>query len=143
MEKERPLHLGIDHKKKRLVMRIGTGDKKVSAGMGLKEIADFMALLSHAQYVLARSTQGHGELNLPIDPMIAFQPVAGQFRIGMQESIAQLVIGDDPTTGEVILTLLGGAGRISGFRMSPDMAQQLGQGLLDSAEKASTPQTKQ
>jgi hypothetical protein len=129
-----PFRLGIDHDKKELrVNVVGKDGKTVSATMTLQEIAQFIAILSQCQHALVRTLAGV-KTDLPIDPAIAFEPVAGRERISAYEGIRRLAVGVDRAQGLVSMTLLSASDRISEYRMSSDSAQRLGQGLLDAAD---------
>jgi hypothetical protein len=120
----------------------GDDGRNVEAGMSPEDISDFMAILSHCQHVLTLSHVGV-EVHLPIDPKIAFAPVAGGRVLTAYEGIRKLSIGIDESAGTVSMTLLGSSGRLSSYRMRPETARILGQGLLDRADETPAPQTKQ
>jgi hypothetical protein len=123
---KRSFKLGIDYGKNRLVVDLrGTLD--------LQDVSKLMTFLSHCQHVLVLSSAGQ-RLDLPIDPQIAFQSPGG-YAIGAHDTIVQYSVGIDHSMGSVAMTLLGATSRLSGYRMSPDMAHRLANSLLNATEQ--------
>ena len=137
-----PIRLGIDHLNKRLrIILKGVGGQEAEAYFESDQIAEFITILSQIHHVLILSEAGI-ELKMPIDPTIAFQPQAGALALGAYEGVSRLAVGTDDLSGTVALQLLSPSGRLSGFRITPETARRLGQGLVDAAEKTTTPTTK-
>lgn len=143
MPKVLPFRLSIDHARKCLRMRVeGASGQTVSASMDIEQIGGLMAILSHCQHALVRTLAGV-KTDLPIDPQIAFKPVAGKQAIGAYEGLRRIATGVDDNQGLVSMLLLSVLGRLSEYRMSPEMARHLGQGLIDAAENAPAPRKPQ
>jgi hypothetical protein len=135
-----PFKLGIDHNAKRLHMTvIGDNNQKITAKLTSAGLAEFVAILSQCQYALALSRTGQ-EVDLPIDPNIAFEPVAGGYALGTYDIHERHLIGIDTQAGAVVLTLLSHRGRLTGIRMSPNTARTLGAQLQHTADRVSSPQ---
>lgn len=130
-----PINLEIDHDKKLLIMSLKAGEEKLSTSMNVDEISRFMALLSQCQHVLVLSLTGHEE-DLPFDPAKAFAAGPGRHAIGAYEVHRRHAVGIDGELGAVAMTLLSRVGRLTGIRMSPDAARNLGRGLLQMADEA-------
>lgn len=60
---------------------------------------------------------------------------AGSFGVSAYEGIAQFSVGIDDAKGAIALLVWSAAERLSGFRMSPDMANGMGQALLNGANQ--------
>jgi hypothetical protein len=139
MAKTLPFRLGIDHDRKMLRMRVqNSAGKYVQANIDAEQLAEFMTILSHCQHALVLSKAGH-VVNLPIDPRMAFEPEVGPFLLGAYEGVQKLSAGIDEQTGTVGLLILSPSGRLSGFRIIPETARALGEGLVDAAEKMPGP----
>ena len=142
MAKTVPFKLGIDHDKKRLVMTV-EGDKGPStASMDAEGIAQFMAILSQCQHALVLSHAGQ-EVDLPIDPNIAFDTVGGRYAIEYFEMHKKHALGVDNEMGAVGMKILSRKGRLTSIRMSPEAARNLGKGLLQVADQVVPPQKRQ
>jgi len=129
------MRLAIDHGRKVLRMRVqNAAGKHVQANMDLDQIAEFITILSHCQHALVLSQAGH-IVDLPLDPQIAFKPQAGTMLLGAYEGAAKMTVGVDDLLGAVSLLILSPSGRLSGFRIAPEMARDLGNGLVEAADK--------
>jgi hypothetical protein len=120
----------------------GKDGKDVSAFMDLDQIAELMAILSHCQHVLVLSSAGR-EVNMPIDPNIAFQPEAGSQALGAYEGISRFAMGVDDLAGLVAFQFLSSSGRLSGYRIKPEKARALSRDLEAAADATPTPAMKQ
>jgi hypothetical protein len=132
-----PVKLAIDHKEKVLRIAIVGGDgKTISATLDCEQIADFVATLTQCQHALVLSATGQ-EVNMPIDPNIAFEPVAGHYVPDFFEVHRRHTVGIDNELGAVAIRLLSRRGRLTSIRMPPEAAQNLGAGLLKVAAEIS------
>jgi hypothetical protein len=135
-----PLTLGIDHDKKRLVIVVNDPDGHESKGsLGLEDLAKFMAILSHYQHALVHSCAGQ-KIPLPLDPNVAFEENE-KYALGAHEGLSRASVGIDDAMGAVAMTALGSSGRLTGYRMSPDMARWMAQALVKAAEQTPNPPT--
>jgi hypothetical protein len=97
----------------------------VVAEMTVDDIAELMATLSQCQHALVLSHAGM-EVSLPVDPTIAFEPVAGGYALGVFEAHWQHALGSDTELGAVELQLLSRKGRLTNIALPPDAARHLG-----------------
>jgi hypothetical protein len=136
---EPPFKLDIDHKEKLLGITItGTNGNEVTATFDLHDLIQIMANLSHCQHVLALAEAGH-QLTFPFDPATVFDQSRPGYTFGSTDTIAQVLTSIDDTRGAVVMTVLGGSNRLSGYRMSPDKARKLGDMLLTAADRTPSP----
>jgi hypothetical protein len=138
-----PFKLGIDHSEKRLIIEMqNTSGKNLSVSLDANHVAAFITTLSQCQHALILSMAGQ-EVDLPLNPLIAFRPVAGLMALGAYEGVSKLSVGTDDLSGTVALTMLSPSGRLSGFRIGAETARHLGAGLLKAADLVTSPATKQ
>jgi hypothetical protein len=123
----RSFKLGIDYEKNRLVLDL-------AGSLDFQDVSKLMAFLSHCQHVLVLSSAGQ-RLDLPIDPNIAFKSSPGGYGLGSHDTIARYAVGIDDAMGMVGMTVLGASDRLSGYRISPDMARRLASSLLRAADQ--------
>jgi hypothetical protein len=142
MPKVFPFQFGLDRDKKLLRMTVKGEDSTISASMDEEEIAEFIALLTQCQHALVMLHAGH-DVSLPIDPAVAFEPVAGKIALDYFEVLKRHAIGSDSQHGAVSLKLLSRKGRLTSIRMSVDAAQNMGAGLVQVAATVGPPQRKQ
>jgi hypothetical protein len=137
-----PFKLGLDREKKRLQMMVEGDNGPSMASMDEEEIADFIAILTQCQHALVLLHAGQ-DATLPLDPNIAFDPVAGRFAVDYFEVHKRHAIGIDQQHGAVGLKILSRKGRLTSIRMSPEAARNMGAGLLQVADEVGSPQRKQ
>jgi hypothetical protein len=138
-----PFRIAIDHEKKVLRIAVeGRDGSRVTASMDCDQIAEFMAILSQCQHALVLSHAGQ-EVDLPIDPNIAFETIAGRYALNYFEVHRRHSLGIDTELGAVGMRLLSRKGRLTNIRMSPEAARNLGEGLLKLADEVPAPQAKQ
>jgi hypothetical protein len=121
-------------KKQLLLTAVGDDGHNIVAEMTVDDIAELMATLSQCQHALVLSHAGM-EVLLPVDPTIAFEPVAGGYALGVFEAHWQHALGIDTELGAVELQLLSRKGRLTNIALTPDAARRLGAQLLQLADR--------
>lgn len=131
--KECHFRFAIDYLAKKLRFAVAGDDGAIANGaINSDQISRLAAHLSQMQYALDLSEITGEEHSPPFDPLRPFQ--GGQL-FGKFFNVSQSRIGVDDMQGKVAALLLDSSGRLTGYRMSPEKAREVGRALLVAADQ--------